>query len=239
MSAKTGFIVIVTAVLAAAAASLFWIFYFNQVRPASPDGDPLRAEREGRSETAMARLPDDRLVIGPEGMAVPVLGARSEELVDTFADARAAGERVHDAIDIMAPRGTPVIAAAPGIVERIFFSDGGGGKTVYVRSPDRRWIYYYAHLADYAPGLKEGQRVERGDLLGEVGSTGNASESAPHLHFAVHRMHPEDDWHGGEPVNPYPLLTGRGRAPEAELKSERPRAKARAESDDFELQPNP
>ncbi|HWH22260.1 MAG TPA: M23 family metallopeptidase, partial [Allosphingosinicella sp.] len=108
-------------------------------------------------------------------------------------------------IDIMAPHGTPVIAAAPGTVEKLFNSKGGG-ITVYVRSDDRRWIYYYAHMRDYAPGLAEGKRVQRGDRLGTVGSTGNASPEGPHLHFAVHRMNEKDDWHGGEPVNPYPLL---------------------------------
>ena len=110
----------------------------------------------------------------------------------------------------MAPAGTPVIAAAEGIVEKLFFSDGGGGITAYVRSPDQGWIYYYAHLQSYAPGLREGQRVARGDRIGLVGSTGNANPEGPHLHFAVHRVAPGERWGQGRAINPYPLLAGRG-----------------------------
>jgi peptidoglycan LD-endopeptidase LytH len=109
----------------------------------------------------------------------------------------------------MAPHGTPVIAAAPGTVEKLFFSQGGGGISVYVRSDDRRWSYYYAHLQSYAPGLREGQRVERGQMIGRVGSTGNANPAGPHLHFAINRMEPGWKWHQGEPINPYPLLAGK------------------------------
>ena len=148
-------------------------------------------------------------VVMPSGLAIPVPGVRPEQLSDTFTQARAHG-RPHDAIDIMAPRGTPVIAAAEGTVEKLFFSHGGGGITVYVRSPDRGWMYYYAHLDHYRPGLAEGQQVRRGDLLAFVGSTGDASPNAPHLHFAINRMAPEERWWQGTPINPYPLLAGRG-----------------------------
>ncbi|MDQ4087690.1 MAG: M23 family metallopeptidase, partial [Pseudomonadota bacterium] len=132
----------------------------------------------------------------------------ADELQDTYTQSRAGGARVHNAIDIMAPRGTPVVAAAPGTVEKLFFSRGGGGITAYVRSPDRQWIYYYAHLDAYAPGLREGQNVRQGDPIGTVGSSGNANPAGPHLHFAVHRMAPGEDWHQGRAVNPYPLLAG-------------------------------
>ena len=142
-------------------------------------------------------------------LLVPVAGVRREALVDTFTQARGSG-RPHDAIDIMAPRGTPVVAATDGIVARLFFSRGGGGITAYVRSPDRQWIYYYAHLDAYAPGLREGQSLRRGDAIGTVGSTGNADPAGPHLHFAIHLMAPEDRWWQGRAINPYPLLAGRG-----------------------------
>lgn len=141
-------------------------------------------------------------------MLVPVAGVRREALVDTFAQARGSG-RPHDAIDIMAPRGTPVVAATDGIVDRLFFSRGGGGITAYVRSPDRQWIYYYAHLDAFAPGLREGQRLRRGDPIGTVGSTGNANPAGPHLHFAIHFAAPADRWWQGRAINPYPLLAGR------------------------------
>lgn len=137
-------------------------------------------------------------------LLVPVAGVRAADLVDSFDQAR--GGRRHEAIDILAPTGRAVIAAAPGTVEKLHLSDAGG-KTIYVRSGDRQTIYYYAHLAAYAPGLTEGQQVPRGQPLGEVGSTGNADLSAPHLHFAVLRTRPAANW--GEPavaINPFPLL---------------------------------
>ena len=144
----------------------------------------------------------------PQGLLIPVEGVPASRLSDTFAEARGRG-RPHDAIDIMAPRGTLVVAAADGIVEKLFFSRGGGGITAYLRSPDRRWIHYYAHLDGYAPGLAEGRRLARGDPIGTVGSTGNADPRAPHLHFAVHLMGPNERRGRGRPVNPYPLLAGR------------------------------
>lgn len=147
--------------------------------------------------------------VSPPGLIIPVAGIRPNQLSDTFTQARAGGRRVHDAIDIMAPRGTAVIAAAAGTVERLFFSHGGGGITVYVRSPDGAWIYYYAHLDGYAPGLHEGQRLAQGDAIGRVGSTGNANDAAPHLHFAIMRMAPNERWWQGRAINPYPLLAGR------------------------------
>lgn len=146
--------------------------------------------------------------IGPNGLAVPVAGIEPEMLIDTFTQARAGGARRHDAIDIMAKAGTKVLAAAPGRLEKVFYSDSGGGKTLYVRSNDRRWIYYYAHLDAYAPGLEEGQAIALGQELGTVGSSGNADPAAPHLHFAIHRMDEGEDWWEGRPVNPYPLLAG-------------------------------
>lgn len=144
----------------------------------------------------------------PSGaLLVPVAGVARTQLVDTFTAARGSG-RSHDAIDIMAARGTPILAAAEGTVEKLYFSNGGGGITVYVRSPDHRWIYYYAHLDRYAPGLAEGQQVRPGTVIGFVGSTGDASPEGPHLHFAVNAMAPGERWWEGTPVNPYPLLTG-------------------------------
>jgi len=160
-------------------------------------------------QAALHPSPPTPPVVAPSGLAIPVIGIGPGQLSDTFPQARAGG-RPHDAIDIMAPRGTPVVAAAPGTVEKLFFSQGGGGITAYVRSPDRQWIYYYAHLDAYAPGLREGQQLRRGDPVGTVGSTGNANPEGPHLHFAINRMGPTDRWWQGTPINPYPLLAGNG-----------------------------
>jgi peptidoglycan LD-endopeptidase LytH len=105
----------------------------------------------------------------------------------------------------MAARGTPVLATADGKVVKLFTSKPGG-LTVYQFDPDERYAYYYAHLDRYAEGLAEGQTLRRGDLVGYVGSTGNASPDAPHLHFAIFRLGPERQWWKGTPVNPYPFL---------------------------------
>jgi murein DD-endopeptidase MepM/ murein hydrolase activator NlpD len=140
---------------------------------------------------------------------IPVVGIRAEQLSDTFDDGRGGGTRAHHALDIVAPRGTPVVAAAAGTVEKLFHSDAGGN-TVYVRSPDRTTIFYYAHLDRYAEGLQEGQSVTRGQQLGFVGSTGDANPAGPHLHFEIMRTTPEAKWYQpATDINPYPLLTGK------------------------------
>ncbi|MGE3397441.1 MAG: M23 family metallopeptidase, partial [Sphingomonas sp.] len=162
--------------------SLFWLLLYS-----APAAMPGSAVEEAPSEAEIAvALGRNRaeIAVTPSGLAIPVAGVRPERLADTFSAARAGGRRVHNALDIMAPRGTPVVAAADGIVERLHFSQGGGGITIYVRSPDRAWTYYYAHLDAYAPGLREGQQVRRGEPIGLVGSTGNAAAAGPHLHFA-------------------------------------------------------
>lgn len=196
------------------------LLLWSNLRTAAPPPKPVArfstvAERVGFGDTnRRPRTPGpiqpQSVNLAPSGLAIPVDGIRGAELIDTYTQSRAGGARVHNAIDIMAPRGRPVVAAAPGIVEKLFFSRGGGGITAYVRSPDRQWIYYYAHLDAYAPGLREGQRVERGTPIGTVGFTGNANPSGPHLHFQVNRMRPDQKWYDGEPVNPYPLLAGKG-----------------------------
>lgn len=181
-------------------------------RPAAEEtldrGDTLRLDPDADPQMRTATSVE----VGPSGLAVPVAGLSPKDLVDTFTQARAGGARRHDAIDIMAPTGTPIVAAAPGTVEKLYFSEGGGGTSIYVRSPDQRWIYYYAHLDAYAPGLEEGQQVALGDTLGTVGTSGNAAPDAPHLHFAIHRMDPDEGWWEGRPVNPYPLLAGEDEA---------------------------
>jgi murein DD-endopeptidase MepM/ murein hydrolase activator NlpD len=131
----------------------------------------------------------------------------ADQLSDTFAQARAEGRR-HDAIDIMAPRGTRVLAATDGTVVKLFVSVRGG-LTVYEFDPTSTVEYYYAHLDGYAPGLAEGMTLRRGDLIGFVGSTGDASPSAPHLHFEIALLGPQKNWWQATDIDPYPVLTGR------------------------------
>lgn len=138
-------------------------------------------------------------------LLLPVQGIRTADLTDTFTDARSEG-RSHDAIDIMAAKGTPVLAVADGHVEKLFTSERGG-LTIYQFEPTGRYAYYYAHLDRYADGLAEKQQIRRGQVIGYVGATGNASPDAPHLHFAIFLLGPEKQWWKGSPVNPYPILT--------------------------------
>lgn len=143
---------------------------------------------------------------GAASLTVPVRGVERSQITDNYGDPRGDGARAHEGCDVMAPGGTPVVAAADGQAEKLFFSEGGGGISLYVRSPDRLWSYYYAHLQGYAPGLQEGKWVHAGDVVGYVGDTGNAGAGNFHLHFGVSRMTPEQRWSQGEPVNPCPML---------------------------------
>ena len=195
-----------TAVLTAVVTSAFWIWFYNVV--------PCTAPIVERSGNVVAVVPpksapvvvSQQVVVGPSGLALPVVGIKSDQLTDTFDAARSQGRR-HDAIDIMAAEGTPVIAAADGTVEKLFNSVRGG-ITIYERSLDQKWLYYYAHLSAYAPGLHEGQQLKRGQVIAQVGHTGDASPDGPHLHFAVNSMAPGERWWHGTPINPYPLLAG-------------------------------
>ena len=200
--------IVVTATLTSAAWILFGSAYTSSWLTAA---EPAAA---GEAAQAQVATPAETLaIVAPpstagDALIVPVAGVRADQLSDSFADERAGGERLHEALDIMAPRGTQVLAAAPGKVESLFQSNAGGN-TIYVRSEDGRTIYYYAHLDAYAEGLKEGDAVGRGQSLGTVGSSGNASPDGPHLHFAILRTTPDAAW--WEPataINPYPLLTG-------------------------------
>jgi murein DD-endopeptidase MepM/ murein hydrolase activator NlpD len=136
-------------------------------------------------------------------LAMPVVGAKALDLRDNFDEAR--GSRRHEAIDILAPRGTPVVAVDEGKIAKLFTSKHGG-LTIYQFDRDDTHSYYYAHLDRYAGGLHEGQYLARGDPIGSVGTTGNAPPNRPHLHFAIFELGPEKHWWEGKPVNPYPFL---------------------------------
>lgn len=138
-------------------------------------------------------------------LEMPLDGVSRDQLRDSFDERRAGGIRRHEAIDIMAPKGTPVRAVDDGRVGKLFKSVAGG-LTIYLFDPAEMFTYYYAHLDRYASGLKEGQGVRRGELIGYVGSTGNASDTAPHLHFAIFQMGPERRWWQGDPINPFHVL---------------------------------
>ena len=170
----------------------------------SPFSTPLEAtppppEARGQ-DVPLLQTDIDRLRM--RALLLPVQGIEGKSLRDTFPDDR--GGRPHQAIDIMAARGTPVLAAGDGRVEKLFTSKPGG-LTIYQFDVRGEYCYYYAHLDSYAAGLVPGQTLRRGDVLGYVGSTGNASPDAPHLHFAIFRLGPEKRWWEGTAINAYPL----------------------------------
>jgi murein DD-endopeptidase MepM/ murein hydrolase activator NlpD len=143
---------------------------------------------------------------GSDAIILPVAGIAAESLRDTYEQGRSGG-RTHHALDIMASRGTPVLAATDGTIRKLFTSDAGG-LTIYQFDSREERVYYYAHLDRYA-SISEGMHVSRGEVIGYVGSSGNAREDAPHLHFAIELLPATKEWWKGEPVNPYPILTGR------------------------------
>jgi murein DD-endopeptidase MepM/ murein hydrolase activator NlpD len=150
----------------------------------------------------------------PGGIIVPVAGVQRAALKDSFNDGRVG--HIHHAIDILAPRGTPVVAAVDGRIQKLFTS-AAGGLTIYQFDRAGELVYYYAHLDSYAPSLTEGMAVAQGSVIGYVGTTGNAPANTPHLHFAIERMGPERVWWRAEAINPYPILTTGASSPPAHL----------------------
>jgi murein DD-endopeptidase MepM/ murein hydrolase activator NlpD len=182
-----------------------------QTLVALPKPVPAVALMHAASVSAPAQVAADPNAVSDHSiLTVPVIGIERSKIHDNWGDPRDNGLRQHHGTDIIAPQNASVVAAAPGTVEKLYYSNGGGGISLYVRSPDRLWEYYYAHLSGYAEGLHEGQVVQAGELLGYVGDTGNAGTGNFHLHFGVSRMRPEDRWWQGEAVNPYRLLAGIG-----------------------------
>jgi murein DD-endopeptidase MepM/ murein hydrolase activator NlpD len=167
--------------------------------PFLPVAPPLEAERPKLQD-----VPNPDLT--RRGLIIPVQNVEASALRDNFDEGRN-GHR-HEAIDIMAPRGTAVLAADEGNVVKLFTSKPGG-LTVYQFDDSRTYCYYYAHLDHYAAGLREGMLLRKGDVLGYVGSTGDASAEAPHLHFTIFRLGPEKKWWQGKAINPYGILTAR------------------------------
>ncbi len=193
-------LVLWTALVSATLTSIYWITAYDLLAAGPPASAGTAAVRDAA---------DDGRYSGKTAPAVmiPVQGIRAGELIDSWSQSRSEG-RLHRAIDIPAPAGTPVLAAMDGRIEKLFASDRGG-LTLYQRSGDGRLILYYAHLQGYRRGLAEGQAVQRGQVIATVGASGNADPAVPHLHFQMLETVPEANWQSGRPINPYPLLAGK------------------------------
>ncbi len=155
-----------------------------------------------------AVVPADLDDLRREGLIIPVAGVAAKDLIDSFDDMRG-GTRHHNALDIMAKRNTPVLAAVSGTVIKLHNS-AAGGLTIYEADPASRFVMMYGHLDSYRPGLADGAKVTRGEIIGFVGSTGNANPLAPHLHFQVTRNDNMKEWWKGTPINPFPIFRPTG-----------------------------
>lgn len=158
------------------------------------EATPVAAPAMPADDTDLSRLRS-------RSLDVPVSGISAAQLNDNYTQARAGGAE-HEALDIMAPRGTPVLAVEDGRIAKLFLSKPGG-ITLYHFDPSGEYAYYYAHLDSYADGIVEGGKLRKGQVIGYVGSTGNASPDAPHLHFAIYKLGVEKQWWRGTPINPF------------------------------------
>lgn len=179
----------------------------EHLAPAPLDDDSPVLETVGTAgadkDSTPALSPPPAAELEDRDLVIPVEGFTSDQLVRSYDEAR--GSRKHEAIDMLAPRGTPVKAVEGGRIARLFFSKAGG-ITVYQFDPTERYCYYYAHLERYADGLRENDRVRRGQVIGYVGTSGNAPKDTPHLHFAIFRLTDEKRWWEGTPIDPYDVL---------------------------------
>ena len=176
------------------------------IEPAAPTDTAAEIAPPRPTAPASTRIaaPDDLARLASI-IAIPVGGVLRSQLRDTYSEPRA--ERVHHAIDILAPRGTPVLSAVDGRLLKLFDSKAGG-LMVYATDPSERFILLYGHLDGYAPGMVDGMQLTRGQVIGYVGTTGNAPPGTPHLHFGILRGEPSVSWSKGEPVNPFVILGG-------------------------------
>ena len=177
-----------------------------ETKPAALDRPPPVVPPPPEVRPPRSVVEDDALRdLRVRGLLVPVAGVDASELYGSF-DEQRGGSRRHEAIDILAPRHTPVVAVEDGTIAKLFLSEAGG-TTVYQFDPDRHYVYYYAHLERYAPGLGEKDRIRRGQVVGYVGTSGNAPKDTPHLHFAIFRLTEEKRWWEGTPIDPFAVLT--------------------------------
>ena len=185
--------------------AVLWLGTDRVASPAVVETVPVPVQPAPSVESAPPVVqPETQITRLEKPLIIPVAGVRPDQITDTFTASRSEG-RTHDAIDIMAPADTPVLAAANGQIQKLFQSESGG-TTIYQLSSDQRMIFYYAHLARYADGLTEGKEVRQGDVIAYVGDTGNAGPGNYHLHFSIAVVSDPKRYWEGTNINPYPLL---------------------------------
>jgi peptidoglycan LD-endopeptidase LytH len=191
-------------IIAAIMLTLAWFtFQLQSVADKPARIVPAPATSQRASTPATVLLDADVVELRRRRLPIPVQGINASSLVSSFHQTRG-GNREHEALDILAPRGTPAVAVEESRVEKLFTSERGG-LTAYLFDMSGTYCYYYAHLDRYADDLKEGDVVPRGHIVGYVGTTGNAPPETPHLHFAVFKLGPEKRWWEGTPIDPYAI----------------------------------
>lgn len=175
-----------------------------EVRPSLKETPPAVSPPPEQTAAAAPAISADPFAdLRQRQLTLPVEGIRKGDLRSNFNDMR--GTRRHEAIDVIAPRNTPVLAVEDGTIAKLFYSEGGG-TTIYQFDPTENYVYYYAHLERYADDVREGRHVTRGQVIGYVGTTGNAPRDTPHLHFAIFKMGADKKWWQGTPIDPYSVL---------------------------------
>jgi murein DD-endopeptidase MepM/ murein hydrolase activator NlpD len=177
------------------------------VAPSAPA--PNAATAVGATDGSSVSHGEDVAALLEKDLLLPVAGVEASELRSSFVETRGGGTRTHEAIDILAPRGTAVYATQDGRIAKLFTS-AAGGLTIYQFDSEEQYCFYYAHLDAYAPNLADGQTVRRGQTIGYVGTSGNAPQSTPHLHFAIFKLGAEKRWWEGEPLDPFLILRRHG-----------------------------
>jgi murein DD-endopeptidase MepM/ murein hydrolase activator NlpD len=216
---------LVLAALAAASACARPVLYYPVPAgaPSQPAAQPVLAGTASSAATANkspAGLADLDYLYARH-IVLPVAGADMSKVEDTFNDPRDGGDRVHRALDILAPRGTPIISADDGKILRMTTSTLGG-ITMYTVDPEARLVYYYAHMDHYNDAMSPGRTIVKGDTLGYVGTTGNAPKDTPHLHFQVMRWPTDGKYWNGDPIDPYEALGGISRGDRAKHNAGQP-----------------
>ncbi|HEY9685044.1 MAG TPA: M23 family metallopeptidase [Drouetiella sp.] len=187
-------IIALSATAITSGASATYAFAATDVKVVNPIGEPPLSAQQAASAIVELRR---------KKLEIPITGFDISKVKGSFYETH--GGVMHGAADMLAPRNTPVHAVENGKITKLFTSKRGG-LTIYQADPSGRFVYYYAHLEKYAPGLHDGDSVKKGEIIGFVGTSGNAPPNTPHLHFSVGLGDALKKWWVTSSVDPYEVF---------------------------------